>query len=104
MIRKGSIIVSDVSEDQRLRSEWTAMFIQHNGFEYILNEFMKKEIKPAEAKTANNYFELKHLAFLLKLLRIFIMAAFSTSAESSIYESSLLIRRSSSVAEEEKDA
>lgn len=27
-------------------------------------------------------FELKHIAFLLKLLRIFIMAAFSTSQES----------------------
>jgi len=50
---------------------------------------------------SNLQFELKHIAFLLKLLRIFIMAAFSTSSESSIYESSVLIRKSSTVAEED---
>jgi hypothetical protein len=62
---------------------------------------MDKEIK-SDVKQVNSSFELKHIAFLLKLLRIFIMAAFSTSTESSIYESSVLIRRSSNVAEEDQ--
>lgn len=65
---------------------------------------MTKEIKGIESisqLSSSLQFELKHIAFLLKLLRIFIMAAFSTSSESSsIYESSVLIRRSSNVAEE----
>lgn len=43
---------------------------------------------------------MKHIAFLLKLLRIFIMAAFSTSAESQIYDSVSLIRKSSNVDEQ----
>jgi hypothetical protein len=37
------------------------------------------------------------MAFLLKILRIFIMAAFSTSPdESSVYDAATLVRRSSS--------
>jgi len=58
---------------------------------------MDKQIKNSDDKSSNNQFELKHIAFLLKLLRIFIMAAFSTSSESQIYDASSLIRRSSSV-------
>jgi hypothetical protein len=57
---------------------------------------MEKEIKSDQ-----NQFELKHIAFLLKLLRIFIMAAFSTSADSQVYDAVSLIRRSSSVQDEE---
>jgi hypothetical protein len=58
------------------------MFLEHNGFQYILKVFMEKEIKQADEITSHSEFELKHIAFLLKLLRIFIMAAFSTSTES----------------------
>jgi hypothetical protein len=60
------------------------MFLEHKGFQYILNVFMDKVIKPTSDQTAGSFnqaFELKHIAFLLKLLRIFIMAAFSTSNE-----------------------
>ena len=67
------------------------MFLEGNGFEYILNVFMTKPLG-----TTEGLFDLKHMAFLLKLLRIFIMAAFSTSAEASIYDAARLIRRSSS--------
>lgn len=43
----------------------------------------------------HSQFKLKHIAFLLKLLRIFIMAAFSTSNESQVYAVANLVRRSS---------
>ncbi len=69
------------------------MFLKGKGFDYILGVFMKKELP-------QGIFDLKHMAFLLKLLRIFIMAAFSTSSESAIYEVSSLIRKSSSYADE----
>ncbi len=50
---------------------------------------MEKEIHTQTQVNSKNYFtqifELKHVAFLLKLLRIFIMAAFSTSKESQVY-------------------
>ncbi len=64
---------------------------------------MEKEIKQnvADETTSQSEFELKHIAFLLKLLRIFIMAAFSTSTESQIYAAANLIRRSSSIQEDD---
>ena len=69
------------------------MFLEHNGFGHILSVFMDKEINQQNTTA----FDLKHIAFLLKLLRIFIMAAFSTSSESqSIFTDTQLIRRSSS--------
>jgi hypothetical protein len=47
---------------------------------------MNKDITTTDDSTGqanfNKTFELKHVAFLLKLLRIFIMAAFSTNIES----------------------
>ena len=53
-----------------------------------------------EGQTAGQLFDLKHMAFLLKLLRIFIMAAFSTSEDSSVYDAASLVRRSSSIQED----
>ena len=61
------------------------MFLMNDGIQYIMKVFMDKEIKSAEdfqSKSFSTIFGLKHIAFLLKLLRIFIMAAFSTSKES----------------------
>lgn len=81
------------------------MFIQGGGFEYILSVFMSKQLSSSssmdcgegETKSAAALFDLKHMAFLLKILRIFIMAAFSTSPEeSSVYDAATLVRRSSS--------
>lgn len=93
--------MTDSDEDKKLKSEWTKMFLEHNGFEYILKTFMEKEIKATEDKLSTNaHFELKHIAFLLKLLRIFIMAAFSTSADASGFDQTALIRRSSNVEED----
>jgi hypothetical protein len=43
--------------------------------------FMSKEVN-TDKENFSTAFELKHLAFILKLLRIFTMAAFSTSSGS----------------------
>lgn len=94
---EGDSIIGNKSEENRLKSEWTQMFLEGNGFEYILNVFMTKPLS-----TTEGLFDLKHMAFLLKLLRIFIMAAFSTSGESSIYDATRLIRRTSSTVDAEE--
>lgn len=63
---------------------------------------MDKDIKQNDSGSSfNQAFELKHVAFLLKLLRIFIMAAFSTSSESQVYQVASLVRKSSSYQEDE---
>lgn len=73
------------------------MFLAHNGFQYILDVFMRKELNTQnQITTFNDAFELKHIAFLLKILRIFVMAAFSTSTnESQVYTVAALVRKSS---------
>jgi hypothetical protein len=68
------------------------MFLDGHGFDYILRVFMTKEVSLSGSQSKSDelrsLFELKHIAFLLKLLRIFIMAAFSSSdKESSQYDS-----------------
>jgi uncharacterized protein YPO0396 len=72
------------------------MFLEGNGFEYVLKVFMSKQLKAGDVvdqyTSPEAWFNLKHMAFLLKLLRIFIMAAFSTSAESA-FEGTSLIRK-----------
>lgn len=78
------------------------MFLKGNGFDYILKVFMTKEVSLSDSESKSeelrSLFELKHIAFLLKLLRIFIMAAFSTSdKDSAIFESATLVRKSSQV-------
>jgi hypothetical protein len=80
LLKRHSTIVDNEDEDKKLRSEWTKMFLDHKGFHYILDIFMKKQITAGDS-SSHSQFELKHIAFLLKLLRIFIMAAFSTSSE-----------------------
>ena len=106
-----SIIVTDEDEDKKLRSEWTLMFLEQKGFNYILDVLMNKNITKLNTTTSaaagnksefDETFELKHVAFLLKLLRIFLMAAFSTSNESQVYSVASLVRRSSSFHEEDQ--
>lgn len=82
------------------------MFLNGNGFEYVLNQFMNKKINQQVQgeDPQRSLFELKHIAFLLKLIRIFIMAAFSTSNESSVYASANLVRKSSSTHEEHNES
>ena len=78
------------------------MFLEHKGFEYILKVLMEKDIQRSNQTSFNQIFELKHVAFLLKILRIFLMAAFSTSNEQTVYSVASLVRRSSSIHEDDK--
>ena len=100
--KKAPSTIIERSEDDKLKSEWTKMFLEGNGFQYVLKIFMEKNLKKqadGDTPSTADWFDLKHFAFLLKLLRIFIMAAFSTSSESAIYAAASLVRRSSSIDE-----
>jgi hypothetical protein len=44
LARRSSVIIESEEEDRKLKSEWTKMFLQHNGFGHILEVFMNKEI------------------------------------------------------------
>ena len=64
-----------------LRAQWAEAFLLQGGFSHILRDFMACTV-PGELeggdRGANQSVELKYLAFMLHLLRTFIMAAFST--------------------------
>ena len=78
--KKAPSTIIERSEDDKLKSEWTKMFLEGNGFQYVLKIFMEKNLKKqadGDTPSTADWFDLKHFAFLLKLLRIFIMAAFS---------------------------
>jgi hypothetical protein len=100
---KSAVTILDEAENRRLKAAWTDMFLNANGFDFILNQFMEKQISASTQDSQRSQFELKHIAFLLKLLRIFIMAAFSAGGESSVYDAASLVRRSSSSHEEGKE-
>jgi len=36
--------IVDEAEDRRLKAAWTDMFLNGNGFEFILKQFMEKQI------------------------------------------------------------
>jgi hypothetical protein len=58
------------------------MFLDFHGFEYILNIFLHKQIQSNSSGEASfkESFDLKHTAFILKILHIFILASFSSLA------------------------
>ena len=82
-LRKASSQVAEsAQEDAQLRAQWAEEFLHHGGFQHILKEFMEctvplgaEEPGPASAQAV---VELKYVAFMLRLLRTFIMAGFST--------------------------
>jgi hypothetical protein len=41
------VAILDELEDQKLKAEWTSMFLTGNGFDYILKVFMSKEVNPS---------------------------------------------------------
>ena len=64
--------------------------MSNGGFQFILKDFMGRQ----QGEALEGLFELKYLAFVLSLLRTFIMAAFSTTG-SDVYEVAVLARRAS---------
>lgn len=45
--------MEDAEEDKKLKSEWTLMFLENNGFDYILKVLMEKNISHKD--TSNKY-------------------------------------------------
>ena len=106
--KNSNVITSNASEEQQLKAEWALKFLKNNGFAYILKVFMHKATSSlTETDSSSDFassFELKHLAFILKLLRIFTMAAFSQAASTDEgMDEAILLRRSSSIRENEKE-
>ena len=52
VVVKQSIV--DEKDDKRLRAEWTKMFLFENGFEFILDQFMQKQISTSTQATADS--------------------------------------------------
>jgi hypothetical protein len=84
-----------------LRGQWAEEFLTQGGFQYILKDFMACKL-PAKSidgpGQTSESLELKYVAFMLHLLRTFLMAAYSTS-DANAYEVADLVRRSSSAKE-----
>lgn len=99
--KKSSQVMESPQEDAQLRAQWTEEFLSQGGFQHILKDFMAWTVPAAEgqeAASATEPVELKYVAFMLRLLRTFIMAAFSTS-DSDAYQAAALARKSSSLRE-----
>lgn len=91
-------IAATAQEEMQLRAQWAEEFLSEGGFQYILKDFMTCELpSPAspDSKDRAESRELKYVAFMLHLLRSFIMAAFSTS-DADAYQIAALARRNSS--------
>ena len=41
---KSAVSILDDAEDRRLKAAWTDMFLNSNGFDFILKQFMEKQI------------------------------------------------------------
>jgi ubiquitin carboxyl-terminal hydrolase 34 len=97
--KPGSQVAESPQEEAKLRAQWAEEFLLHGGFQHILRDFMDCAV-PSGAKeqgtAAAQSVELKYLAFMLRLLRTFVMAAFSTR-DADAYQVATLARRSSSV-------
>ena len=93
-----SKIIKDEEEDKKLRLQWSKMFLENEGFTHILKQFMEIQDSSLTSEDSNSgfgsVFNLKYIAFMIKILRIFIMAAFST-VEKENFEEANLIRKSS---------
>ena len=80
--KRGSQVVESAQEDAQLRSQWAEEFVNHGGFQHILSDFMVYAVPTSDSQSSgalDGLFGLKYLAFMLRLLRTFIMAAFSTN-------------------------
>ena len=91
--------MNDNIEESDLKVNWTKKFLECDGFKYLLSEFMKKDITSIVPEGGNEgsfeiRFHLTQMAFILKMLRIFVVAAFSAE-DPSTYEEVVLARKSS---------
>jgi len=98
--KKSSSVISDsVEEDRKLRAQWTEAFLNHGGFQHILNDFMGCTVSNSSKPSNKDHideetFELRYLAFMSHLLRTFIMAGLSTK-DSDTFKAATLARQNS---------
>jgi hypothetical protein len=102
LARQHSQIADTEQEEVALRGHWAEEFLTQGGFQYILKDFMNCELPEKsiaeEPGSTSESLELKYVAFMLYLLRTFLMAAYSTS-DANTYQVADLVRRSSSAKE-----
>lgn len=80
-------------EEAELRKQWAVSFLEHGGFEHVLKSFMECSL-PEQA--ANAQVELQYMAFMLRLLRTFTLAAFAARGTLDAAQGATLARRASS--------
>lgn len=99
--RQPSQIAGSEAEEAALRGQWAEEFLTQGGFQYILKDFMACKL-PAETLEGtaqpSEALELKYVAFMLHLLRTFLMAAYATS-DANAFAVADSVRRSSSAKE-----
>jgi len=81
-LNKHQSIVLDEDAEKELKATWTKQFMNRKGFEYIFDQFMKEDMAGLHSTDGASFagaFKLKHLTFMLKTIRIYVMAAFSCS-------------------------
>jgi hypothetical protein len=90
--------MKDEENEAKLKQTWTKKFIEFDGFNYLMSDLMNKETIALKGKKEETSFEtmfhLTQTAFILKMLRIFVVAAFSAE-DPKTYEEVVLGRRTS---------
>ena len=73
-------MISETEEErtERLKAAWTKSFLESNGFPYVLDSILRKEISTADAVSFSEQGSMKDLAFLMTLLRVFLQAGFTS--------------------------
>jgi hypothetical protein len=85
--------------ENELRKDWSMKFLKNGGFQYIYKLFMdnKKLLTSVTTK-----FEKDFISFLFKIIRVFIMAAFSAE-KPNLVDTIALVRRHTSVNSETEE-
>ena len=84
-----------MDEELRMKENWIQRFLQVGGFQQILNLFHKSlELLSQKQVDALSKFEKNFLEYMLKLIRIFILSAFSAN-DQSVFEVFTLVKKSS---------
>lgn len=96
--KSGSESHADSGIDVSETNNWTSMFFENGGFQYVLESFVSRDSQSA----GEHQFEIKKTAFMLTLLRFFLTAAYSVESDSNIYTAVKLARKSSSVRDDEE--
>ena len=96
MMKRTSTQVTDEKEEGELRQIWAKKFVLRGGFNFILNDFMTCSL---DSKADGENIDLKYMAFILQVMRTFIMAALANSDQDAYQIAQLARKQSSSVSD-----